>query len=78
MKSSEYCQRDCIQEMEINTHLSALFVTWNTIDPSRPNSRPRLRGCIGDFNAMPLADGLREYALIRYIRLLTLTMHHEI
>lgn len=34
-----------------------LFVTW-TIGRDK-----RLRGCIGTFSAMPLASGLREYAL---------------
>jgi len=40
-----------------------LFVTWNTIS-FRPGGSSRLRGCIGNFGAMPLAQGLAEYALI--------------
>ncbi|TFK73041.1 hypothetical protein BDN72DRAFT_835365 [Pluteus cervinus] len=40
-----------------------LFVTWNTRS-SRPGRHPRLRGCIGNFEAMPLREGLAEYALI--------------
>jgi len=42
---------------------SPLFVTWNTA-PSRPSGRPRLRGCIGNFGAMSLVEGLADYALI--------------
>ena len=45
---------------------SAIFVTWNTIRPGH-GSEPRLRGCIGTFTPMPLAEGLKEYALIRYV-----------
>ncbi|KWU47203.1 hypothetical protein RHOSPDRAFT_31346 [Rhodotorula sp. JG-1b] len=37
-----------------------LFVTWN-IRP-RNGGAPRLRGCIGNFGALRLADGLAEYA----------------
>jgi len=37
-----------------------LFVTWNTLGAR--NSRRRLRGCIGTFEAQPLQTGLREYA----------------
>jgi len=44
-----------------------LFVTWNTRS-SRPGRASRLRGCIGNFNAMPLRDGLAEYALISAFR----------
>jgi AMMECR1 domain-containing protein len=44
---------------------SALFVTWNTTSHLRSNKKPALRGCIGNFGPMPLAQGLREYALIR-------------
>ncbi|KAG6889046.1 hypothetical protein C0995_004329 [Termitomyces sp. Mi166 len=40
-----------------------LFVTWNTRS-SRPGRAPRLRGCIGSFEALPLWDGVAEYALI--------------
>lgn len=37
-----------------------LFVTWNI--KSRSGGEPRLRGCIGNFGALALADGLAEYA----------------
>ncbi|GBE79594.1 AMMECR1 domain-containing protein [Sparassis latifolia] len=40
-----------------------LFVTWNTRS-SRPGRAPRLRGCIGNFEPLPLRAGLAEYALI--------------
>ncbi|WVW82665.1 hypothetical protein I302_104676 [Kwoniella bestiolae CBS 10118] len=42
----------------------ALFVTWNTTAHLRSNKKPALRGCIGNFTPMKLADGLREYALV--------------
>ncbi|WWC69074.1 uncharacterized protein I206_103010 [Kwoniella pini CBS 10737] len=42
----------------------ALFVTWNTSSHVRSNRKPALRGCIGNFSPMKLAEGLREYALI--------------
>ncbi|KAA1465980.1 hypothetical protein DENSPDRAFT_746577, partial [Dentipellis sp. KUC8613] len=42
-----------------------LFVTWNT---RRPGRSPRLRGCIGNFEAQPLREGLAEYALISAFR----------
>ncbi|KAG5654636.1 hypothetical protein H0H81_009884 [Sphagnurus paluster] len=44
-----------------------LFVTWNTRS-SRPGRAPRLRGCIGSFEALPLWDGVAEYALISAFR----------
>jgi len=44
-----------------------LFVTWNTRS-SRPGRAPRLRGCIGSFEALPLHEGLAEYALISAFR----------
>ncbi|XP_006460126.1 hypothetical protein AGABI2DRAFT_142453 [Agaricus bisporus var. bisporus H97] len=44
-----------------------LFVTWNTLS-SRPGRQPRLRGCIGNFDPMPIVDGLAEYALISAFR----------
>jgi len=44
-----------------------LFVTWN-VRPSRPNRSPRLRGCIGSFEAQPLHEGIAEYALISAFR----------
>ncbi|KPV74624.1 uncharacterized protein RHOBADRAFT_53592 [Rhodotorula graminis WP1] len=37
-----------------------LFVTWNV--RSRSGGEPRLRGCIGNFGALRLGDGLAEYA----------------
>lgn len=46
---------------------SPLFVTWNTLS-SRPGRQPRLRGCIGNFDPMPIVDGLAEYALISAFR----------
>lgn len=42
---------------------SPLFVTWDTRS-SRPGREPRLRGCIGTFEPIPLRDGLAQYALI--------------
>ncbi|GJE84416.1 AMMECR1 family protein [Phanerochaete sordida] len=45
----------------------ALFVTWNTRS-SRPGRAPRLRGCIGNFEPMPLHEGIAEYALISAFR----------
>lgn len=38
-----------------------LFVTWNTLDADGDAS---LRGCIGTFEAQPLAAGIAEYAVI--------------
>jgi len=40
-----------------------LFVTWN-IKSSRPGGHARLRGCIGNFEAQDLYEGLKEYAII--------------
>ncbi|THH06799.1 hypothetical protein EW145_g3834 [Phellinidium pouzarii] len=40
-----------------------LFVTWNTRS-TRLGGSPRLRGCIGTFEAQPIREGLAEYALI--------------
>ena len=37
-----------------------LFVTWNTVNWRGHKS---LRGCIGTFNAVPLSDGLKSYAM---------------
>lgn len=39
-----------------------LFVSWHI--RSRSGRAPRLRGCIGNFSAMPIHDGLAEYALV--------------
>jgi AMMECR1 domain-containing protein len=47
------------------THIfssSPLFVTWNK---RAADGEYRLRGCIGNFNPMPLHEGLQKYALIR-------------
>ncbi|KAH7931346.1 alport syndrome [Leucogyrophana mollusca] len=44
-----------------------LFVTWNTRS-TRPGRAPRLRGCIGIFEALPLREGLAEYALYSAFR----------
>ena len=44
-----------------------LFVTWNTFDDDDDDDdddETSLRGCIGTFEAQPLAEGLPEYALI--------------
>lgn len=32
--------------------------------PTRPGRSPRLRGCIGNFEAQPIREGLSEFALI--------------
>jgi len=40
-----------------------LFVTWNTRS-SHPGRAPRLRGCIGSFEGLPLRTGVPEYAII--------------
>ncbi|KZO92163.1 hypothetical protein CALVIDRAFT_541176 [Calocera viscosa TUFC12733] len=47
---------------------SPLFITWN-IRSSRPGGHVRLRGCIGNFGAQDLYDGLKEYAIIACVRL---------
>ncbi|TQS32775.1 hypothetical protein Golomagni_06904 [Golovinomyces magnicellulatus] len=41
-----------------------LFVTWNTLEDEDDDEDVALRGCIGTFEAQPLATGLPEYALI--------------
>ncbi|GAA6022763.1 hypothetical protein JCM11491_005572 [Sporobolomyces phaffii] len=43
-----------------------LFVTWNI--KSRSDGEYRLRGCIGNFEAMPLQQGLSDYAAISAFR----------
>lgn len=45
----------------MDVECSPLFVTWNT----RSN---RLRGCIGNFEAMPIHKGIAQYALISAFR----------
>lgn len=42
---------------------SPLFVTWNI--KSRSDEEYRLRGCIGNFEALELGEGLKDYAAIR-------------
>lgn len=42
----------------------ALFVTWNIWPTAQQHGTPRLRGCIGTFEAQPLGEGLAEYASI--------------
>jgi len=44
-----------------------LFVTWNTRS-SRPGRAPRLRGCMGTFEAQSVHEGLAEYALVSAFR----------
>ncbi len=39
-----------------------LFVTWNTAEDEPPGEHV-LRGCIGTFDPLPLAEGLATYAL---------------
>ncbi|GAA5939343.1 uncharacterized protein JCM15063_004492 [Sporobolomyces koalae] len=43
-----------------------LFVTWNI--KSRSDGEYDLRGCIGNFEALPLRAGLRDYAAISAFR----------
>lgn len=54
--------------------LSPLFVTWNKYRSVRSrgaekddDEEPHLRGCIGTFQAGPLGEGLRDYAITRYV-----------
>ena len=53
--------------MPYDPKYSPLFVTWS-VRSTRPGRASRLRGCIGNFEAMPLHDGLAEYALISAFR----------
>ncbi|KAJ1557641.1 AMME syndrome candidate protein 1 protein [Nowakowskiella sp. JEL0078] len=41
-----------------------LFVTWNLVK----NGRESLRGCIGNFEPLPLHKGLKEYAIISALK----------
>lgn len=41
-----------------------LFVTWNKLSGGGGGGGYDLRGCIGTFEAQPLADGLASYAVI--------------
>jgi AMME syndrome candidate gene 1 protein len=47
-----------------STLFSPLFVTWDTLY----GQEWRLRGCIGNFEAMPVHEGIAEYALISAFR----------
>ncbi|CAG8609290.1 24204_t:CDS:2 [Cetraspora pellucida] len=46
-------------EPEFENAQYPLFVTWNSLH----QGQPRLRGCIGNFDALPLHSGLKEYAI---------------
>jgi len=46
-------------EPEFEDHQYPLFVTWNTVN----HGQTRLRGCIGNFEPLPLHSGLKEYAI---------------
>jgi AMME syndrome candidate gene 1 protein len=61
------CGRRLITLWYCFTFDSPLFVTWSTRS-SRPGRASRLRGCIGNFEAMPLREGIAEYALISAFR----------
>ena len=43
---------------------SPLFVGWKK--SSKDGSDERLRGCKGTHGTLPLHEGLRQYALLRY------------
>lgn len=45
-------------------YCSPLFVTWHK---QSSDGELHLRGCIGNFNPLPLHEGLQKYALIRYV-----------
>ncbi|CAG8837657.1 2245_t:CDS:2, partial [Gigaspora margarita] len=46
-------------EPEFENEQYPLFVTWNSVH----QGQTRLRGCIGNFDALPLHTGLKEYAI---------------
>ncbi|RHZ76493.1 hypothetical protein Glove_197g43 [Diversispora epigaea] len=46
-------------EPEFDDDQYPLFVTWNVVH----HDQPRLRGCIGNFEPLPLHSGLKEYAI---------------
>ncbi|CAG8667916.1 22267_t:CDS:2 [Dentiscutata erythropus] len=46
-------------EPEFENEQYPLFVTWNSVH----QGQARLRGCIGNFDALPLHTGLKEYAI---------------
>ncbi|CAG8435444.1 9143_t:CDS:2 [Ambispora gerdemannii] len=62
-----YCFDVLVAEFEKRKHLEPefenmafpLFVTWNINN----HDNTRLRGCIGNFDALPLHSGLKEYAI---------------
>ncbi|KAJ7179443.1 AMMECR1 domain-containing protein [Mycena filopes] len=71
-KDAPRCPRLCRRQVVSSLGLTIspkypLFVTWNTRS-SRPGRAPRLRGCIGSFEPLPLHDGLKEFALISAFR----------
>ena len=55
------------REDEEDEEESPLFVTWNSV--SSRTGEKRLRGCIGTFEPLELAEGLRSYALTSYVSL---------
>jgi len=46
-------------EPDFENHHYPLFVTWNIVH----HGQTRLRGCIGNFEPLPLHSGLKEYAI---------------
>ncbi|EXX79922.1 hypothetical protein RirG_000980 [Rhizophagus irregularis DAOM 197198w] len=48
-------------EPEFENNQYPLFVTWNIVN----HGQTRLRGCIGNFEPLPLHSGLKEYAITR-------------
>jgi len=62
MRNSEY--HGVLQENTLTEFRSPLFVTWNI----KSGRDWRLRGCIGNFEPMPIHEGLAEYALISAFR----------
>lgn len=61
MTSSAYFISDTHSPLRLIKGFSPLFITWHTRSSRRA---PRLRGCIGSFEALPLHKGIAEYALI--------------
>jgi AMMECR1 domain-containing protein len=47
-----------------NILFSPLFVTWEKLN----GGEWRLRGCIGNFEPMPIHEGIAEYALVSAFR----------
>ncbi|KAA1121983.1 hypothetical protein PGTUg99_013559 [Puccinia graminis f. sp. tritici] len=52
-------------EESIGTDEFPLFVTWNI---TSSGTRPKLRGCIGNFAPSPLNEGLKDYAVISALK----------